>query len=471
MSKALPLSLPLLVDHYTPRGGPIAYMKTEMGSTKVSLSSGVPGDELLVELGKKRRGKCQGWVKDVLTPSPLRVPARCQHAPSCGGCAWQEVDYGAQLALKQKTLDSLFENVITPQTTVHPIIPCSDPWEYRNKMEFSFSQDARGNAYMGLMLRSGRGRVFNLLECHLTSLWFATAVNATRSWWEESGLQAYHPYRDTGALRTLTLREGHHTGHKMAILTVSGRPEFAITRKQMMTWAECLQQKLDDQNVSLFVRVHQAIKGQPTSFYELHLGGPECLLEELHVQTLQGLSSYTLQISPGSFFQPNTRQAEILYARALEIVNPSPSDHVLDLYCGTGTIGMVFARRVQRVTSIELNPYAILDAQANCTRNGISNIRLLKGDANEKLTEVLQEGAVFDVIIVDPPRSGLGPKAVQTVLRTQAKSILYVACNPTTQAEDVKVFLENGYNVMTLQPVDQFPHTPHLENIVFLKKS
>lgn len=470
----MPEPLPLIVDHYTPKGEAIAYLPIADGShpTKVSLSSGVPGDEVLVELGKRRRKVCRGWVKDVLQPSPLRVAPRCRHVPFCGGCPWQEVDYKAQLKIKQEWIDSLFKDALTATTVVHPILPCSDPWHYRNKMEFSFSQDRQGTPYLGLMLREGRGKVFNLLECHLTSSWFAEAVLATRRFWEASGLHAYHPYRDTGSLRTLTLREGIHTKNKMAILTISGNPEFALTKAQMRQWAALVRATVPEHlPLSCFVRIQQAIKGQPTRFYEIHLSGPSSMREELHLETSQGPSSFTLHISPSSFFQPNTRQAEILYSRALAIVNPSSEAHILDLYCGTATIGMAFARYVKQVTAIELNPYALLDAEENCKHNQLENLRLVKGDAGEKLAEVLLEGGPpFDTIIVDPPRCGLGTKAMDVVLQAKAKQILYIACNPLTQAAEVKQFLQNGYKLMTIQPVDQFPHTPHVENIAFLKK-
>ncbi len=472
MSTSASEGLPLTVDHYTYKGEAVAYLQQNENKLKVILSSGVPGDEVRAVLGRKRRGSCQGFIKEIIRPSPLRTVPRCRHVPLCGGCAWQEMDYAAQLATKQQWVAKLFSDALSPRTVLHPILGCMDPWRYRNKMEFSFSQDAQGTRYLGLMLRGSRGKVFNLLECHLTSTWFANAVQATRSWWESSSLLAYHPHRNTGSLRTLTLREGRHTGSKMAILTISGQPEFALSRPQMLQWAKALSATAPkDQPISCFIRIQQAIKGQPTQFYEIHLSGPEFLLEELHLDTQANLAPLTLQISPQSFFQPNTLQAEVLYSRALALAKPDPDAHILDLYCGTATIGMAFARCVQQVTAIELNPYAILDAEANCARNQLENIRLLKGDAGEKLAEVLQEGSrPFDLIIVDPPRTGLGPKALQTVLQAHAPRLLYIACNPLTQAEEVKTLLAHGYRLEAIQPVDQFPHTPHLENIALLSR-
>ncbi len=459
----------LHVDHYTSKGEPIAYLQGAEGkATKVVLSSGVPGDDLLVECGKVRRGRSVGWVKEVVHPSPFRVVPRCAHVPSCGGCALQEMDYREQLLTKQQLITDLFKEI--PPAIFHPILGDPHPWHYRNKMEFSFSEDRQGTRYLGLMLKKGRGKVLNLSECHLTSAWFTEALKATRQWWESSDVQAYHPPRDTGTLRTLTLREGRHTGSKMAMLTISGRPEFALSWEKMKAFAKAM--KATARGISCFIRIQQAIKGEPTQYFEIHLLGPETLSEELHLGTPRGPLSLSLQISPTSFFQPNTRQAELLYSRALAMSNPTEKMHVLDLYCGIATIGMAFAPFVKEVTAIELNPYAFLDAEANCLRNHFSNVRLLQGDAGERLAQVLQEKGIspFDLIVVDPPRTGLGPKALDTLLRARPERILYIACNPITQAEEVKALLNHGYCLQELQPIDQFPHTPHVETIALLSK-
>ncbi len=454
----------LIVDHYTHKGDAVAYLPAPQEG-KALLSAGVPGDTVEANLGRMRRGKCQGWVQEVVEPSSLRVIPRCAHVPLCGGCRFQEMDYQAQLLLKEKWVKELFQTTVSPSTTLHPILGCAEPWQYRNKMEFTFSQDKEGTRYLGLFMWGSRGKVFNLQECHLVSPWFQEAVAATRTWWESTTLRDFYPHKNTGSLRTLTLREGHHTKSQLAILTVSGHPDFALSYKEMQQWAQEMRKLNED--TSCFICIHQAIPKEPTRFYEIHLSGPECLLEELHLPH----TTLSLQISPRSFFQPNTKQAEVLYTRALALANVSSQDHVLDLYCGTGTIGMAFASSVAQVTSIEINPYAVLDAQANCDRNNLSNIRFLKGDAGEKLQEVLQENASFDMIILDPPRTGLGLKALQIVLQAQAPRILYIACNPKTQAEEVKILLQNGYTLEALQPVDQFPHTPHIENIALLTKT
>ena len=197
------------------------------------------------------------------------------------------------------------------------------------KWNFLFSQNKAGDHFLGLMIAKGRGRVLDLQECHLVQPWFIDVLKAVRAWWKESGLKAYHFYKDTGSLRTLTLREGQRTGDKMVMLTVSGNPEFAIQEPQLKSFLAALP---PSENLSVFVRVHQIAKGSPTQFYELHVQGPDHITESL---TIQG-RPLLFKISPTSFFQPNTAQAEVLYSRALDMLALSPEALVYDLYCSTG---------------------------------------------------------------------------------------------------------------------------------------
>jgi 23S rRNA (uracil1939-C5)-methyltransferase len=372
----------------------------------------------------------------------------------CGGCTWQQKKYEAQLEAKQERLKSLFP--IEPM----PIIPCEDPWEYRNKMEFSFSQNRDGEKFLGLMIARSRGRVINLEECHLTSPWFTEVLGAVRQWWEGSTLKAYHMYSDTGTLRTLTVREGNEG--KMVFLTISGNPEYCIPGKEILAFKEAVRKVIS--NPSLFLRIQRIAKGTPTEFYEMHLGGPEQLEETLHVKG----RDLTFKISPDSFFQPNPRQAEKLYSRALDIAAPQAEDTVFDLYCGTATLGIAFAPYVKKVQGIELSPYAVCDAEANIKANGLENITVYKGDVGERLSLVSEAP---DLAIIDPPRCGLNPTALKHLIRLAPKKILYISCNPKTQSENLTALLEAGYVLKTVQGVDQFPHTVHLETIALLEKS
>jgi 23S rRNA (uracil1939-C5)-methyltransferase len=425
---------------------------------EVEIAHVIPGDEILYELTRKKRLPKKGRLLEVITPSPHRIAPRCAHARTCGGCCWQQMDYSAQLKEKEARVYKAFG--IHPD----PIIPCDTPYAYRNKMEFSFSENRAGQKFLGLMIAQAEPYVFNLTECHLTNFWFAKVVSSVRTWWENSSIKAFYPPSDTGSLRYLTLREAKRTGQKMAILNVSGNPEFALNRSQLDLFVEAIQQTVGTE-ISIFLRIHQTKKGKPTHFYEMHLAGPDHILEKLHLKT----GTLEFKISPSSFFQPNTLSAEKLYDTALSLLPKCAS--VYDLYCGTGTLGMAASAHAANVIGIELSPEAVLDAKENLLRNKISNMVIHQGDVGKVITQLMarQDFIRPDAVIVDPPRAGLDPTALQHLKTLLPKIIIYISCNPLTQQENVQELCKAGYSLKRLQPLDQFPHTYHIENIAFLE--
>ncbi len=430
--------------------------------SKMEVVGGVPGDTLKVKLQKKKRSTWHATLLEVMTPSPLRVPLRCAHAPSCGGCSWQQIQYQEQLLEKERRVKTLF-----PSIPCEPIVACQDPWGYRNKMEFSFSQNRAGDFFLGLILAGTRGHVFNLIECHLVSPWYAALLKEVRTWWQNSSLLAYK-MDNTGSLRTLIVREGKRTGDKLVFLTVSGNPDYALNPVQLHTFIEAVKASVPDKSaLSIFLRIQQIHKGSPTQFFEMHLFGKDHLLEKLSLSR-----DFFFKISPTSFFQPNTAQAEVLYKVAFSKVS-WPKKHVLDLYAGTSTLGIIAASMAERVTSIEINPHACFDAESNKELNGLSNLEILCGDVGEKLQELMNrlDFTPPDLILLDPPRTGLDSIALTHLKTLSSPEILYISCNPETQAANVQELIAFGYCIKKLQPIDQFPHTPHIENIVLLSLS
>ena len=427
----------------------------------VEVFGALPSEEVEVELGRWGRGKCRGELRAIVEPSASRVEPQCGHAAHCGGCVWQQMDYEAQLRIKEERLRALFGDAV-----LRPIIPCDVPWHYRNKMEFSFSQNKAGERFLGLVIAGSKGHVFHLHECHLVSDWFVEVLTAVRKWWEASGLDAYR-MNDTGALRTLIVREGKRTGDKLIMLTVSGNPAYAMTKAQMSGFVEAVSGVVGNERVALFLRVQQACKGFPTQFFEMHLGGPDHLMEKCIVEGKE----YTFKISPSSFFQPNTFQAEKLYAEVLRMIQGA-KEHIMDLYAGIGTLGLICAQKTRRVTSIELNPYAVYDGEVNKELNGVDHWAMVRGDVGKEL-ECLKQKEGFappDMVIVDPPRTGLDGAALGHLKVLDPKEIIYISCNPATQAANIEELAKAGYRVETVQPVDQFPHTIHVETIALLKK-
>jgi 23S rRNA (uracil1939-C5)-methyltransferase len=436
----------------------------------------MPGDVVRATLFRKRGGIYASKLEEIVEPSPTRVAQRCVHFGVCGGCRWQHIPYEEQLRLKQEIVEHCFANIITPSLKIKPILACDLPWYYRNKMEFSFSNDAAIKNYLGLVIDSSRGKVFNLTECHLTSSWFADALKAVREWWNDSGLTAYRPHANTGSLRTLVLREGQRTGDRLAMLTVSGNPDYAVNQQHLEKFVNCLRQSVSpvssSSHFSIFLRIQQAIKGMETNFYEMLLYGSDHIREQLKISIdpTEPTKSLMFTISPSAFFQPNTKQAEKLYSTALQMLHVPKNATVYDLYCGTGTLGICVAARAKQVVGIEISPESALDARTNIINNGLTNMTVFTGSVRDVMNKIRQERLfpLPDVVMVDPPRPGLDSESLQHLMDLKPAQILYISCNPSTQAENIASLLRVGYSIEAIQPVDQFPQTVHIENIALL---
>ncbi|CCB87500.1 uncharacterized RNA methyltransferase pc1544 [Parachlamydia acanthamoebae UV-7] len=476
--QAQPVELDI-VDFSKKGNGKGVLKREDKTDLSIEVPFSIPGDRVKASvLFKKRMKKQQGKLEEVIKAAPVRISAKCAHFATCGGCRWQQMGYAEQLRLKEEKIRALFSAILTPDVQFFPIIPCDDPWQYRNKMEFSFSTDLSQNKYLGLIMDSSRGKVFNLTECHLTNSWFVDALKVTRNWWESSKLDAYHHYRNTGSLRTLTLREGQRTGDRMVILTVSGNPDYALHKNDLDAFVAGLRASIEldrpECRLSIFLRIHQIAKGMASQFYEMVLYGPDQIREKLYIQSQSEEQPVPLEfnISPSAFFQPNTRQAERLYSLALQLSSISTPITVYDLYCGTGTLSICLSKFAKTVVGVEICPEAVLDARSNAAKNGCSNVHFLCGAVHEQLTKIIEENLfpLPDLVVVDPPRAGLDPHALQHLIKLSPKKILYVSCNPLTQVDNISNLISQGYRLEAMQPVDQFPHTIHIENIAVLTK-
>jgi 23S rRNA (uracil1939-C5)-methyltransferase len=373
----------------------------------------------------------------------------CKHFGSCGGCSIQDKDYEVQLKEKEAFVFDLFKPFINTDTDSINISGCKDPWRYRNKMEFSFGELRDGSKNIGLYKK--RGIVTKIEQCLITPLWFEEVLTKAHAWWENETIRSYYPPRDRGTLRTLTLREPN-----MVILTVSGNEEFKISQEAIDRFVAIMPHHL-----SIVLREQILKKKEPTRFVEYLLRGQDHISQSLNLDN----ESLKFNISPQAFFQPNTKQAEIIYKKALDHANIGPHDTVFDLYSGTGTLGMFAAKRAKKVISIELSSESVKSAKENVCLNNISNLEIYEGDVGKILMSINESA---DVIMVDPPRCGLDEKAIVNILEKKPKKILYISCNPITQVQNVAKFIDAGFKLKKLQPIDQFPHTQHIENIAVL---
>ncbi|MCE5293634.1 MAG: 23S rRNA (uracil(1939)-C(5))-methyltransferase RlmD [Chlamydiales bacterium] len=464
-------SIPLEITSLNAEGlGKAAWSGPDGLVRQVTIANTLPGEKAVCDLfhckSKKIKGLL-GKVVEITEPSPLRIAPTCKHFGTCGGCTWQHLPYDEQVEIKENTLRDLFSDVVTPDTIFYPIIGCPTSYCYRNKMEFSFSQDLKGQKFLGLMMRASRGRVFNLEECFLVNPWVSQTVNACREWWHQSSLDAYYPPKSSGHLRNLTMREAQTTGDRVIILTVSGNPDYPMKQAHLDSFVQVCKAHAtpkEGATLSCILRIQQCNRGQETQFFEMMLFGPDGFRERVKV----GSHELEFRLSPSSFFQPNSKQASRIYERALELAGLRPDMVLYDLYAGIGVFGMCAAHLVKEVISIEISADSAYDAKVNSDRLKLTNYRIIKSDVAKALLD--QSLPKADVVIVDPPRTGLGPSAISNIVSLNPKTIVYVSCNPKTQKIDLQELITAGYQVTAIQPIDQFPQTIHVENVVILSR-
>jgi len=458
----------------------------------VFVQGGVPGDDVRVRLTKIKKQFLEADVVEVLKKSPLRVEPRCKYFGTCGGCKWQYVDYQAQLDFKrQHVVDALERIGGFKDVMVNPALGAEDIYFYRNKMEFSFGekwltreelekwkteQEERGQKSevggqrsdvgqqrerfaLGMHIPQRFDKVLDLDECHLQSVISNQILNLVRKFCVERQLSIYSTFTHTGYLRNLVIRQSAHTNELMVnLVTTDDQPELLSALSSTLLAAV-------PSITTIINNITQRKSQVAIGDYEKVYHGPGYITEKI------GKRTYC--ISANSFFQTNTKQAERLYDTAKRMAQLKPDDVVFDLYSGTGTIALHIADDVQEVVGVESVEPAVEDAKKNAAANGVSNCTFILGDLKDKLTRDtrwLADHAKPNVMIIDPPRAGMHDKVVQEVLEMKPERIVYVSCNPTTQARDLKLMCnETGYSIVEVQPVDMFPHTYHIENVVSLK--
>jgi len=450
----------------------------------VFVDGAVPGDSVKVRILKAKKSYAEAKVVSVEQPSPHRVAPKCRHFGPCGGCKWQHVDYSLQLQFKRQHVIDAFERIGGfPNPNVLPIIGSDDVFFYRNKMEYSFADkewleapppklaledpehsesikseigDRKSEIFLGLHVPQRYDKVLEITECLLQSDQSNSILNFVRSFARRENLPVYSSDEDAGYLRFLVIRQSKRTNELMVnLVTFEDRPE---TMREMTK--ELLQAV---PTVTTIVNTINSKKAQIAFGDREKIYAGEGIIHER-------LGSLLFTVSTGSFFQTNTSQAEKLYAVARELAVLKPSDVVWDLYSGTGSIALFVSDAVSRVIGVESVAAAVDDAERNARANQITNCSFVLGDLKDRLTkdtEWIKSTQRPDVMIIDPPRSGMHPKVVDEILEIAPPRIVYVSCNPATQARDVKL-LAARYDILALQPVDMFPHTYHIENVAQL---
>lgn len=473
------------IERIGDKGEGIATLPMRIGPDKqkrrfaVHIRGTLPGERVTFEVSKRHKKLLNGHLRAIIEPSPDRAEPTCRHfgAPDeagrgCGGCALQNLTIDAQRAAKQRRVAGLLKQAGLDPALVQPTLAGSEPFFYRNKMELSFGNDADRTFSLGLHPAGFRYQTLNLSECHLMSPFASAFAPKIRLWAQENEFLAYDARTDEGFLRTLTLREGKRTGQRMAVLETEMGVEPDGLGDSFVAACHAAAAELDGRIDSLWWVQRSAARGTKTLHKEHLLDGAAHLDEELH---LPGGRKLAFAIAPRAFFQPSTSGAEAIYGEVIRQLGVedggSAGKTVVDLYCGTGTIALCVAPSCGDVVGIELNEPAVANATANAAANGITNARFIAGDAADVLQRERLNPRSIDTVIVDPPRAGLSPDAIAQVLRLAPERIIYVACRPESLARDAALLADKGYVLTTVQPVDQFPQTGHVECVASLVRS
>lgn len=433
-----------------------------------------PGDKVVAQINKVKKSYAEAKVKELIVKSKNRVNPLCKHFGICGGCKQQDLDYQTQLQYKEEQVKDIFERIGGfSDFTVEPIIPSDKIFFYRNKMEFSFStkrwltqeeiaslQEIKDkNFALGLHIPNYFDRVLNIDECYLQSNISNHILNFTRDFFEERNTTIYSTETHSGYLRNLVIKQSAHTNEIMINIVTSEE-----NNDLMFQYKEALINKIPE--ITTIVNNINRKKSQvAVGDYEIILYGTGYIYDFI--------GNYKFRISANSFFQTNTLQAEKLYQVAFSFSNFCGNEVVYDLYSGAGTIPIFISKNVKEIYGFESMNSAIEDAKVNIELNNIKNFQPLLCDLNKSFVPVIKEKKLPkpNVVIADPPRNGMNPKTVKDIIYLKPEKIIYISCNPATQARDIKLLCEENYKLIKIQPVDMFPHTYHIENVALLMKN
>lgn len=446
--------------------------ETEAKKFVVFVNGSYPGDKVLAQITKIRKAYAEARVKDLFTKSSLRTEPKCKFFGICGGCKAQDLIYPQQTKFKEEQVKEIFERIGgIKDFELLPVIPSDKIYYYRNKMEFSFAVKRWLSEYeisskqeiadkdfaVGLHIPGLYDKVLDIDDCRLQSELSNGILNFTRDFFKSRGTTIFTIQNHTGYLRNLIIRQSNFHNEVMVNLVTSEENEelFAEYKDSLL--------KKFNEVTTVVNNINLKKSLVATGDYEIVFHGPGYIYDSI--------GKWKFRISANSFFQTNTLQAEKLYQTALEFAGFSGSEIVYDLYSGAGTIPIFISDHVKYIYGFESVEPAIADAKVNIELNDVKNFEPLTADLNKSFLPKISERNIPkpDLIIADPPRSGMNPKTVNDILNLKPQKIVYISCNPATQARDIKLLCDGGYKLIKARPVDMFPHTYHIENVTLLE--
>jgi 23S rRNA (uracil1939-C5)-methyltransferase len=431
----------------------------------VFVENTVPLDRVKARILKKKKSYAEAVAAEILEASPYRVSPPCEYSGFCGGCKWQFLRYDRQLHYKRQHVEESLEHIgLLKDVPVHPVIPSGKVFGYRNKMEFSCSDrkwllpsdfangEKSAGFALGLHVPGTFDKVLDIKACLLQPEEGNRILDDAKAFMKNSGIPPYGIKSHEGFWRFLMLRNSAAYGNWMVNIITSTED-----RKAVMPLAAMLTEKYPGL-VSVVNNITSSKAAVATGEYETLLSGSNYIKDKL--------GAFEFEISANSFFQTNTRGAEILYGKVKEFAGLSGKETVVDLYSGTGTIPVFLSADAARITGLEIVESAVSDAERNCRANSVSNCTFILGDIRDSLSKIDTKP---DVMLIDPPRAGMHKDVVRQVSDMAPQRIVYVSCNPATLSRDL-LSLKEHYEIMEVQPVDMFPHTWHIESVARLEK-
>ena len=425
---------------------------------KVVVKNALPGQKVRFIVNKKRNGKAEGRLLEVLVPAAGEHTVPCPHYGACGGCLYLPFSYEDQLAIKEEQIHNLIKPVLTAPCVFEPILGSPRPFGYRNKMEFSFGDSCKdGPLALGMHKRNSFYDIVSVTECRIVDEDYRIILNFTLQFFEEKKIPFYHRMRKEGCLRHLLVRKGLKTGEILIDLITTEE------ENRTFVWNAYAKGLLGLQLTGKIVGILHTVNRREADVVQND--GTEILYGSGHFE--EELLGLKFEITPFSFFQTNSFGAEVLYEKIREYVGDTRGKVVFDLYSGTGTIAQILAPVAEKVVGVEIVEEAVEAAKRNARLNGLSNCTFLVGDVLKVLDDLTEKP---DILVLDPPRDGIHPKALPKLIRYGVEKIIYVSCKPSSLARDLETFQGAGYAAEKICPVDQFPWTANTEVICLLKR-
>ena len=436
--------------------------KIDCGEEGIAIVKGtIPGQTVKFVVSKKRAGKAIGRLKEVVEKSELEnVEPKCPHFGMCGGCSYQTMDYDNQLSLKEKTVKDILDNAVKQDYKFEGIIGSPVNWEYRNKMEFSFGDEVKdGPLTLGMHKKNSFHDIVTVNQCQIIHSDYRKVLDCVLDFCKRKQLPFYKKMKHIGYLRHLLVRRTSITNQMLVAVVTTSEKQW----EDQANWQELVEElkglDLDAKLCGVIHIINDGLADVVQSDETRILYGDEYIYEEL-----LGLR---FKISVFSFFQTNSLGTEVLYSKAREYIGDTKDMTVFDLYSGTGTIAQIIAPVAKKVVGVEIVGEAVEAAKVNAGLNGLDNCEFIAGDVLKVIDEIQDKP---DMIILDPPRDGINPKALQKIIDFGVNNLVYISCKPTSLARDLEMLQQQGYKVEKACAVDMFPNTVHVETVCLLSR-